>query len=97
MSREPYNSVPTANSGARSPGGRATSRRLTELPTVDQSPSRDYASHNSPQGEYIFQLHFISIKITLISLLFPNNHKKKNIKSFMRVVFFSFFFFGHVN
>lgn len=50
MSREPYNSVTAVNSGTRSPG--RTSRRLTELPTVDRSPSRDYGSRGSPLGNY---------------------------------------------
>lgn len=44
MSREVYhNSLPAINTGTRSPGTRA-SRRLTELPTVDRSPSREYGS-----------------------------------------------------
>lgn len=55
MSREPYNSVAAANSGTRSPGTgpiRSTSaRRITELPTVDRSPSRDYATRGSPSGK----------------------------------------------
>lgn len=51
MSRESYNPVQASNSGARSPG-RATNRRLTELPTVDRSPSRDYATRGSPSGEF---------------------------------------------
>lgn len=55
MSREQYNSVATANTGARSPvsgqiRSAATNRRLTELPTVDRSPSRDY-TRGSPSGK----------------------------------------------
>ena len=43
MSREDY-------SGVRSPG---RSRRLTELPTVDRSPSRDhYGQRSSPLGKH---------------------------------------------
>lgn len=50
MSREAYNSLP--NIGSRgSPGARA--RRLTELPTVDRSPSRDYP-RGSPLGKPSF-------------------------------------------
>lgn len=59
MSREPYNSA-AANSGTRSPGTgpiRSTStRRITELPTVDRSPSRDYATRGSPSGNFFFSL-----------------------------------------
>ncbi|CAD7014928.1 unnamed protein product [Ceratitis capitata] len=43
MSRDDYN--PVTSSGVRSPG---RSRRLTELPTVDRSPSRDYGTRGSP-------------------------------------------------
>lgn len=50
MSRDPYNSVAAASSGARSPGARTSNRRITELPTVDRSPSREYASRGSPLG-----------------------------------------------
>lgn len=47
MSREAYNSLP--NIGTRgSPGNRT--RRLTELPTVDRSPSRDF-QRGSPLGK----------------------------------------------
>lgn len=47
MSREAYNSLP--NIGTRgSPGNRA--RRLTELPQVDHSPSRDF-HRGSPLGK----------------------------------------------
>lgn len=43
MSRDDY-------SGVRSPG---RSRRLTELPTVDRSPSRDhYGQRASPLGKF---------------------------------------------
>ena len=50
MSREAYNSLP--NIGSRgSPG-----RRLTELPTVDRSPSRDY-QRGSPLGKHLFTSH----------------------------------------
>lgn len=45
MSRDDYNSVTVVSSGIRSPG---RSRRLTELPTVDRSPSRDYGARGSP-------------------------------------------------
>lgn len=50
MSREAYNSVPALNPGTRSPG--RASRRLTELPTVDRSPSREYEynTRGSPLG-----------------------------------------------
>lgn len=54
MSREAYNQVPANNSGTRSPG--RSSRRLTELPTVDRSPSRDYGSRGSPLGKNPFFL-----------------------------------------
>lgn len=51
MSREAYNSLP--NIGTRgSPGNRT--RRLTELPTVDRSPSRDFQrdfQRGSPLGK----------------------------------------------
>ena len=48
MSREAYNSLP--NIGTRgSPGNRT--RRLTELPTVDRSPSRDFIQRGSPLGK----------------------------------------------
>jgi hypothetical protein len=50
MSREAYNSLPAINTGTRSPGTARTSRRLTELPTVDRSPSRDY-TRGSPLGK----------------------------------------------
>lgn len=47
MSREAYNSLP--NIGTRgSPGNRT--RRLTELPQVDNSPSRDF-HRGSPLGK----------------------------------------------
>lgn len=46
MSRDDYN--PVTSSGVRSPG---RNRRLTELPTVDRSPSRDYGTRGSPLGE----------------------------------------------
>lgn len=80
MSREPYNSVPAANSGARSPGARAANRRITELPTVDRSPSREYASRGSPLGKPHL-IHFINY-----TLIFPfksveindNDEPKKN-------------------
>lgn len=52
MSREAYNSLPAINTGTRSPGtARTPNRRLTELPTVDRSPSRDYGSRGSPLGK----------------------------------------------
>jgi hypothetical protein len=52
MSREAYNSLP--NIGSRgSPG----TRRLTELPTVDRSPSRDY-QRGSPLGKHLFTISF---------------------------------------
>lgn len=56
MSREPYSSVAAANSGPRSPvsgqiRSAPASRRITELPTVDRSPSRDYAARGSPSGK----------------------------------------------
>lgn len=52
MSRESYNSVQAANSGNRSPGSRAAPNRriVTELPTVDRSPSREYGTRGSPTG-----------------------------------------------
>ncbi|KXJ79029.1 hypothetical protein RP20_CCG002693 [Aedes albopictus] len=46
MSREAYSSGQTVNTGTRSPG--RPSRRLTELPTVDKSPSREYGARGSP-------------------------------------------------
>lgn len=46
MSRDDYNPI-ASSSGVRSPG---RSRRLTELPTVDRSPSRDYGARGSPLG-----------------------------------------------
>ena len=49
MSRDEYN--PVTSSGVRSPG---RSRRLTELPTVDRSPSRDYGARGGPLGEHEF-------------------------------------------
>lgn len=53
MSREPYNSA-TANSGSPGTGPirSASARRITELPTVDRSPSRDYATRGSPSGNF---------------------------------------------
>lgn len=69
MSREPYNSVAAANSGTRSPGTgpiRSTSaRRITELPTVDRSPSRDYATRGSPSGNKFFLFVFFSFFVDL--------------------------------
>lgn len=53
MSRDAYNSVPAVSSGTRSPG--RASRRLTELPTVDRSPSRDYGARGSPLGVYFYK------------------------------------------
>lgn len=56
MSRELYNPVAPSNSDARSVPGpiRSTSsRRITELPTVDRSPSRDYPTRRSPSGKLI--------------------------------------------
>lgn len=49
MSREAYSSGQTVNTGTRSPG--RPSRRLTELPTVDKSPSREYGARGSPLGD----------------------------------------------
>ena len=40
------------NLGSGSPG--RPSRRLTELPTVDRSPSRDYGTRGSPLGDNFF-------------------------------------------
>lgn len=57
MSRELYNPVAPSNSDARSVPGpiRSTSsRRITELPTVDRSPSRDYPTRRSPSGKWTF-------------------------------------------
>ncbi|GAB0086578.1 ERC protein 2-like [Sergentomyia squamirostris] len=48
MSREAYTSAPAISSGARSPG--RSTRRITELPTVDHSPSREYGTRGSPIG-----------------------------------------------
>lgn len=61
MSREPYTAA--ANSGSRSPTtgqirSAPASRRITELPTVDRSPSRDYATRGSPSGKQIKHLNF---------------------------------------
>lgn len=64
MSREPYNSVTAVNSGTRSPG--RTSRRLTELPTVDRSPSRDYGSRGSPLGNIFFQLFIYLFAVSVV-------------------------------
>lgn len=55
MSREAYNSLPNIGTRA-SPGNRA--RRLTELPTVDRSPSRDF-HRGSPLGNKEFILNFL--------------------------------------
>lgn len=53
MSREAYNSLP--NIGTRgSPGNRT--RRLTELPQVDRSPSRDF-QRGSPLGKPFTKIH----------------------------------------
>lgn len=64
MSREAYNSLP--NIGSRgSPGTRA--RRLTELPTVDRSPSRDY-QRGSPLGKHFSHLiHRLDFTVKLLS------------------------------
>lgn len=64
MSREAYNSLPNIGTRA-SPGNRA--RRLTELPTVDRSPSRDF-HRGSPLGNKKFILNF----------LFKSKKKTKN-------------------
>lgn len=54
MSREAFSSGQAINTGTRSPG--RPSRRLTELPTVDRSPSRDYGARGSPLGDARFLL-----------------------------------------
>lgn len=60
MSREAYASLP--NIGTRgSPG----TRRLTELPTVDRSPSRDYQGRGSPLGKHLFTISLTPTTITV--------------------------------
>lgn len=64
MSREVYSTGQTNSNttGTRSPG--RSTRRLTELPTVDKSPSRDYGGiRGRPLGE-------ITIVFTLIVILY---------------------------
>ncbi len=69
MSREPYNSA-AVSSGTRSPG--RTGRRLTELPTVDRSPSRDYGSRGSPLGNNILSNEFALLQLYKLFDFFPH-------------------------
>lgn len=45
MSRDPYNTLQAGTRGVVSSGG-----RLTELPTVDRSPSREYINRGGGGG-----------------------------------------------
>lgn len=64
MSREAYNSLP--NIGSRGSPGTHRSRRLTELPTVDRSPSRDY-QRGSPLGKHLITSHSLHPPVNLQS------------------------------
>lgn len=85
MSREAYNSLPNIGTRA-SPGNRA--RRLTELPTVDKSPSRDF-QRGSPLGNKFKQFIWISsLKIFWKKKYFSQKHLNchllhKNVYTFI--------------
>lgn len=77
MSREAYNSLP--NIGTRgSPGNRT--RRLTELPQVDNSPSRDFV-RGSPLGKTFTKITKKSLLLTI--------HKKKFTRQTPTIYFYS--------
>lgn len=66
MSRDPYNTLQAGTRGVVSSGG-----RLTELPTVDRSPSREYINRGGggggaavPGGKQL-QLSSISISVAI--------------------------------
>lgn len=81
MSRDPYNTLQAGTRGVVSSGG-----RLTELPTVDRSPSREYINRGGggggggaavPGGRHAFDCetwHYVDYDLSLVVTLMTNNN-----------------------
>lgn len=79
MSREAYNSLPNIGTLRGSPGNRA--RRLTELPQVDNSPSRDF-QRGSPLGKTFTKITKKKSSVNHFTKFFLRHAKHPHINIF---------------